>query len=92
MVAASSLGAAASKRPRVRTFVHDAANVGSGEGIFEVRRGRKRIHDSIGKFFREDAREASAKLFAGDATGGARGIGEQKFQAAGFGAAEALNF
>ena len=72
MVAASSLGAAASKRPGVRTFVHDAANVGAGEGILQVRRGGKRIHDSIGKFFREDAREAGAKLLAGDATGGAR--------------------
>ena len=76
----------------MRTFVHDAANVGAGERIFEVRRGGKRIHHRIGKFFREDAREASAKLLARDATGGARGIGEQKFQAAGFGAAEALNF
>jgi hypothetical protein len=30
-------------------------------------------------------------LFAGDASGGARGIGEQKFQATGLGAAEALD-
>ena len=92
MVAASSLGAAASKRPRVRTFVHDAANVGSGEGIFEIRRGGERIHDSVGKFFSEDAREAGAELFASDASGGARRIGKQKFQAAGLGASEALNF
>jgi hypothetical protein len=31
-------------------------------------------------------------LFAADASGGAGGIGEQKFQAAGFGAAETLHF
>jgi len=31
-------------------------------------------------------------LFAVDTSGGARGIGEQKFQAAGLGAAEALDF
>ncbi len=85
-------GRGGQQRPGVRTFVHDAANVGAGEGIFEVRRGGERIHDSVGKFFREDAREASAKLFASDASGGARRIGEQKFQAAGLGAAEALNF
>ena len=78
--------------PRVRTFVHDAPNVGSGEGIFEIRGGGERIHDSVGKFFSEDARETSAELFASDASGGARGIGKQKFQAARFGAAEALNF
>ena len=76
----------------MRTFVHDAADVGAGEGIFEVRRGGERIYDCIGKFFRENAREASAKLFAGDASGGTRRIGKQKFQAAGFGAAEALDF
>ena len=76
----------------MRTFVHDAADVGAGEGIFEIRGGGERIHDCVGKFFSEDAREAGAELFAGDASGGARRIGKQKFQAAGFGASETLDF
>jgi hypothetical protein len=76
----------------VRTFVHDAADVGAGDGIFQVGGGGERAHSSIGKFFGEDAREAGEKLFAGDASGVARGIGEQKFQAAGLGAAEAPHF
>ena len=72
--------------------MHDAAHVGAGEGIFQVGRGGERIDHSIWKFFGEDTSEASAELFAGDASCGARRIGEQKFQAAGFGAAEALDF
>ncbi len=36
--------------------------------------------------------EAGAQLFAGDASGGAGGISAQKFQAAGLGAAETLDF
>ena len=85
-------GRGGEQRPGVRTFVHDAADVGAGEGIFQVGRGGERIHHSVGKFFSEDAREPGAKLLAGNASGGARGIGEQKFQAAGFCAAEALHF
>ena len=72
--------------------MHDAANVGAREGIFQVGRRGERIHYSIGKFFGEDAREAGSELFAGDAPGGARRIGEQKFRAPRLGTAEALHF
>jgi hypothetical protein len=32
-------GSGGEQRPSVRTFVHDAADVGAGEGIFQVGRG-----------------------------------------------------
>jgi hypothetical protein len=76
----------------VRTFVHDAADVGARERILQIGGGRERIHYSVRKFFRQDAREASPELFARDAPSGAARIGAQKFQAAGLGAAAALDF
>ena len=85
-------GCGGQQRPGMRTFVHDAANLGASEGIFQVGRRGERIHYSIGKFFGEDALEAGSELFAGDAPGGARRIGEPKFQAPRLGRAEALHF
>ena len=85
-------GCGGQQHPGVRTFVHDAANLGASEGIFQVGRRGERIHYSIGKFFGEDALEAGSELFAGDAPGGARRIGEPKFQAPRLGRAEALHF
>ncbi len=76
----------------MRTGVQDPADVAARERIFQTGSGRERIHHGFWKFFGENACEAGAELLAGDASGGARRIGAQKFQPAGLGAAETLDF
>ena len=76
----------------MRTRVQDLADVAARDRIFQTGSGRERIHHGVWNFFGEDACEAGAELLAGDASGGARRIGAQKFQPAGPGAAETLDF
>jgi hypothetical protein len=74
-----------------RTAAKKAADVVTGNGVFEIGRGGQRLDRFVGELPRQEMAEAIAKSFARRIALGAFELEANKFEAVGLGAAESLD-
>src|ERR1700676_44783 len=74
-----------------RTTTKQAADVIAGNGMFEIGRGGQRHDSLVGKLFRQEMAEATAKSFARKVSLAALKFHANKFEAVRLGTAESLD-